>query len=458
MQKKKIGIITFAITLISLGILLLIRNFMDINLKTVFAIAWPSIIILFGIEIIITKLILSRNTEEIKTYIDPLSVIMLSIIIVIVSVYSSFSLGKGLNFFSIIKSIDFEDFSRSTLNYKDVTTYEYSFTIDSKDKDELKLINSFGDVDIIESSTDNIEIDTEIKINYNDKEYADELSKNLVKIDEGGKIISVLTDLGSKYDKDKAGNISVSYDIRMPAHIKANIENEFGDTTVRNLEKDVEINSQHGNIEVEDILGALRLKNSFGSIQVTDVKGNVDIENQHGSIHVTDIKGNTDIENQHSSVYVENIEKDASIKNQFGKVDAINVGGSLNIESEHANVDVEYVKGDLYIYDKFGNITVEGANKFIKIISNNGNISFRTDEIIEKGMEIENEFGNVDITVPLDQSGSFNVLTEFGEIKSKLGLRITEGITEQSINDFINNTNTKFYIRSKNGNINLYTN
>lgn len=441
MKKKKIGVITIAITFISLGVLLLMRNFMDINLKTAFAIAWPSIIILFGIEVIITKLILSRNSEETMTYIDPLSAVVLSIIIVIISVYSSFSSDRGLNFFSIVKFIDFGDFSKNVLNYKDVSTYKYDFTIDSMGKEELKVINRFGDVEITGNSKDNIEIYAEIEIYYNDKEYADELSKKIVKIDDNGRLTKILSDFdGVKYDKNRAGNISVSYYIRIPAHMKTNIENEFGDTILKGLEKDVEIDSRHGNIKVSDILGFVKLDNSFGSIDVTNIKGNVEIDNQH------------------DEVYVENVEKDITIKCRFGDVEVEKVGGNLNLENEHANVDVEDIKGDLYIYSRFGNTNVDNANKFIKVISKNGNISFKTEKLVEKGVEIENEFGNIDITVPSKQSGSFNVVAEFGEIKNRLGLNVTEGITEQNINDFIDNTNIKFYLRSKNGNINLNTN
>ncbi|SCG82652.1 hypothetical protein DW1_1056 [Proteiniborus sp. DW1] len=441
MQKKKIGVFTFAITLISLGILLLIRNFIEIDLKTAIGIAWPSIIILFGIEIIITKLVLSRNSEETKTYIDPLSAIILSIIIVITSIYSSFSFDRGFSFFSIVKSIDFGDFSNGVLNYKDVSTYKYDFTIESIGKEELEVINRFGDVEVIGDSVDNIEISAEIKINYNDKAYADELSKKIVKIDDKGSLTSIVSDFaGTKYDQSKAGNISISYYIRTPSHMRINIENEFGDTILKGLEKDVEINSRHGNIEVSDILGFVKLDNSFGSIDVTNIKGNVEIDNQHDEI------------------YVENVEKDITIKCKFGDVEVEKVGGNLNLENEHANVDVEDIKGDLYIYGRFGNINVDNANKFIKVISKNGNISFKTEKLVEKGLEIENEFGNIDITVPSKQSGSFNVVAEFGEIENTLGLNVTEGITEQNINDFIDNTNIKFYIRSKNGNINLNTN
>ncbi len=404
-EKKRIGLITFAITLISLGVLLLMRNFLNINLKTIISIAWPCIIILFGIEFIITKIILSKKQEDIRAYVDPLSTILLSIIIVIASIYSSFSFNDRFGFSTIIKSFDLGDISRVVSNYKDESIYNYSYSIDSKNKEELQIINSFGNVEITEGLGENIEITAEIRIRYNDEAYAEELSKSIVKIDETRSVINVLSDIdSSKYDRDRAGDIGVSYNIRVPRPIKVNVDNKFGNTAVKSNKKDVEINNQHGNIEVVDITGAAKLKNSFGN---TTVK---------------------------------------------------NISADVEVDSEHGNIVVKNVKGDLFAYNQFGNIDVDNANKFTKIISKNGNISYKTDELIEKGVEIENEFGNIDISVPSNQKGSFNIKAEFGEIKNKLGLNVTEGITEQSINDLIGNSNIKFYIRSRNGNVNLYTN
>lgn len=441
MQKKKVGVITFAITLISLGILLLMRNFIDIDLKTIISIAWPIIIILFGLEIIVTKIILSRTSEEIRTYVDPLSVIMLSIIIIIASIYSSFSFGKSLNFFSIMKSVDLGDISRITSNYKDEEAYKETLIINAENKDELQLINNFGNVEIKGGLGESIEIKTEIRIKYNDRAYADELSKNIVKIEKPSNVVRVFSDLdSSKYDKSRAGDISVNYEIRVPEHIRTTTQNKFGNTTVRNVKKDVEINNQHGNIEVTNVTGTVELYNSFGNTDIYDISESVEVDSEHGNVSV------------------KNVEVDANIKNRFGNVDAIDIGGNLNIENEHANIDVENVMKDLYVYGKFGNIEVNNANKFIKIISSNGNIVYNSNEIIQKGVEIENEFGNISISMPSNQKGNFNIIAEFGDIKNRFGLNVTEGITEQSINDFVGSSDIKFYIRSKNGDINLNTN
>lgn len=477
MQKKKIGVITFAITLISLGVLLLMKNFADIDLKTTFAIVWPSIIILFGVEIIVTKIMLSRKSEDIKFYIDPLSIILLSIIIVIASIYSSFSFSNDFGLFSIIKSFDLRDLSGITSSYIDESTYNYTFNIDAENKEEFQIISSFGNIEITENTGKNIEIVAEIKIKYNDRAYADELSKSIVKIDELGSNIRVLSDLdSSKYNKNRAGDISVNYNIHVPGHIKANVENKFGNTTIKNMKKDVDIKNQHGNIEVIEITGPIKLKNSFGNIVVENITGSVELDCAHGNVEVenvsdslvilnsfgtvkvSDVKGYVDIDNQHDSVYVDNAENNVKIKNKFGEIDVKTVKGNLNIENENGDIYIENIMGDILSYDKFGNTDIKNANKFTKIISKNGDISYKTNELIEEGVEIDNEFGDIKISVPSKQKGSFNIVAEFGEIKNKLGLNVMEGITEQSVNEFIDNSNVKFYIRSRNGDIDLNTN
>lgn len=437
MKKKKIGVITLAMTLIFLGALLLLKNFIDVDIKTVFNITWPCIIILFGLEIIITKLVLTGKFDEVKVQLEPISVIVLCIIIISISVYSNFSFNKSFNFFSIVKNLNTRNFS-TTSSYKYESEYDLSFDIDAKDKDEIQVSNGFGNVRVLESLSDSISIAAKVTIKNNNEEYAEELSKNIVKIDENGKKVKIFSDLNnSKLTKDKTMEINVDYEILVPSYIRVNVENEFGDVIVRNIKQDLEISNEFGNIEVSDVSGVIKLKNSFGDIEAINILGSVDITNQHNNI------------------YVENIEEDVSIRNQFGNVKVKNIGGSLNIDNEHGTIGVEDIEEDLFINCKFGDIEVKNAHKFIKIISSNGNISLKSRKLIEKGMEIENEFGNVYISLPSNQKGSFNVLAEIGEIRNNLGLRVSESITNQSINDVIDDANIKFYIRTRNGNINL---
>jgi len=86
MKKKKLGVITLAITLISLGVLLLLNNFADIDIFKVFSIIWPCIIILFGLEMIIVRQLYKSRNEDVNVSIDTISVILLIIIIVATSV------------------------------------------------------------------------------------------------------------------------------------------------------------------------------------------------------------------------------------------------------------------------------------------------------------------------------------------------------------------------------------
>jgi len=437
MKKKKIGVITLAITLIFLGALLLLKNFIDVDIKMVFNIAWPCIIVLFGLEIIITKTVLTKNSDETRAFVNPISVIVLCIIIITISVYSNFSFNKSLNLFSIVKHLNTGDFSTIS-SYKYKSTYDLSFDIDAEDKDEIQVSNSFGNVRILESLSDSISIAAKVTIKSNNQEYAEELSKNIVKIDESGRIVKVFRDLNSsKSIKDKAVEINVDYEILVPANVRVNVKNKLGDVIIRNIKQDLEINNEFGNIEVSDISGALKLKNYFGDIEAINILGSVDITNQH------------------NNVYVENIEDDVTIKNQFGNIKVKNLGGNLNIDNEYGTVDIKDIEEDIFVNNKFGDIYVENANKFIKIISSNGNISLKAKNLIEKGMEIENELGNVYISLPSNQKGNFNILAEIGEIRNNFGLKVSESITDQSINDVIDDSSIKFYIRTRNGNINL---
>jgi len=85
MNRKKIGTITLAITLIALGSLLLARNFIDVDTRLLLSILWPSIIIIFGIELIITKTLFAKEESKDNVKIDGLSITFLIFIVIISS-------------------------------------------------------------------------------------------------------------------------------------------------------------------------------------------------------------------------------------------------------------------------------------------------------------------------------------------------------------------------------------
>lgn len=468
MKIKKIGTITLALTLISLGLIFLLNNFLNINIIQILSIVWPSIIILLGLEIVIFNLFYKKNGDDKIFKIDGISVTFLIFIIIITSVASNINVQiNGVNFIP--------DFM---IEYKQNSEFNKEFTIEGKDKEELILNNSHGDVSIMEDNIDDIEVQIEIFIRHNDKDYAKYISDNIININtKKEKTIEITTEKDIFInDWKKVKSISVNYFIRIPKGLEVNIKNEFGDIKVDNIKGPISITNRHGDVLVQYLEEDLYVKNSYGKINIQHIDGNVGVESNHGDVFVEKIKGLLDINNTYGAVKVNNIGNKTKIKNIHNSVEAANIQGDLFINTRHGEINVQNVKGNIEMNGSYKPITidrVEGnvvtrnlhgdiilleASKHIDLISKHGDIRVETKNTISDDVRLENEYGNIKLVIPDKQQGIFEIYNKYGNIYNELDFKVTKDINESMINEKIGESENKFYLRTKNGNIEINTN
>jgi len=401
-MKKKIGIFTLAITLISLGILFLLNNFLEIDGYKIMSIMWPCIIILFGLEMIIIRQVYKKKDEDVNVTVDTLSMILLIIIVLTFSIVSNIRIA--------ISKVDFlsDGFQISpnfNVIYKYTSDFSKNFEFEGTEKDKLILYNSFGNIEIYKSDSDKVEVSATIRIKHNNEELAEDISNKIIKVDDTGRTLRIVSNTdGFKYDNDRVKDIIINYYIKVPTNISVDVENSFGKITVDGIEKDTSI------------------KNSFGDIKIKSINGQLDVENS------------------------------------FGNIDVINIEGDSIINNKYGNIDVNNIKGDLNLSNSFGSIEIFEVSEFVKIVSKSGDISLITTDRVKKGLDVDNEFGDINISLPLEQEGNFIVGTSFGKISNELGLNVDEALNEQTIRDNIGNSEVMINIRNSHGNIDIDVN
>lgn len=474
MKKKKLGVITLAITLISLGVLLLLNNFIDIDIFNIFSIIWPCIIILFGLEIIIIRLIYKKKNEDVNISIDTISIVLLIIIIISSSVTASVNMAfSGLSLF--------KDGIRISHNFNVFYKYDSKFTkdyiLESSGKDGIDVTNSFGNVEVYSSSSDKVEINAEINFKHNDEKLAEEISNKIINIDDSDRTIRIVSNIDRlQQERDKIGDISVSYYIKVPKSMMVDVENKFGNVTIDGIDKDANILNSHGNVEARSLGGKLSVENSFGNVDTDKINENVIVNNKHGNINIDNIEGDltlrnafgnieamningsVEIENSHDSILVQKVSKDVKIKGKYGNIETKNVKGKLTIENSNGNITVDKIDDEVNVANRFGNTDISEVSKSLRIVSKNGNINYSTSHPIEKGIDIDNEFGDINIDLPSTQKGSFNIVTEYGNISDRFGFAIKESINEQRINESNGNNEVKIDVRDRNGDIKILAN
>ncbi len=332
----------------------------------------------------------------------------------------------------------------------------------SKDQN-VRIRNSFGDVNVSGSGEDAAVIHAKISVKAPSKQKAQALLDKIeVEMGMKGNTLEVI----SKIDQNTIRNASFTVDItaKIPRGIDLDVENQFGDTKVIDTQSAVKATSRNGDLEVENCRST-NLDNSFGNVLAVSINGRLDLVCRNGDVRVTGVKGACYLDNQFGNTTVSditdaltlsskngNIElKDvasAEVHNAFGNLKASNLKGDLGCNMANGAIKIDNVDGSAKINSSFGEIDVAEVRGNLSIASNNGNITIKN---IAKTVDVKNSFGDITLTgananVVLDNAnGNINV----DQVKAQLNASSKFGsITGKNIMGPV-------FAKNANGNIDL---
>ena len=137
-----------------------------------------------------------------------------------------------------------------------------------------------------------------------------------------------------------ARNISIDYDITVPADTRLRTHSGSGDQTVEGLRSNLELESGSGDMRLSDLTGDLILHTGSGNVEARDVAGGFNAEAGSGDIRL-DSKGNGDVRVHTGSGNIE-------LRDVHGTVRAEAGSGDITIDGTPTGVwDVRTGSGDV---------------------------------------------------------------------------------------------------------------
>ncbi|MCK9212509.1 MAG: DUF4097 domain-containing protein [Ignavibacteriaceae bacterium] len=295
---------------------------------------------------------------------------------------------------------------------------------------------------------------------------------------------NLLNKIKNNYGKikitDCAGNLilkSINSDIDINGLSGSlDIDGDYSDIVLKGITKNTSINSKSGKQIISDIGGDLTIKSSYSTMQIDNVNGFVDVLNKGGTINVKDVDG-VKVYADYATISIKSVTgksaKDIFIKGQSGKLVLENIAGNLNIESLYSPMELRNIKGDVKIdgtsadiYGEkiTGNLNIQSnyskvfvrelssKNIFIKDQSNQVELKLIT---VPVEIDIENDYGNVNVEMPGGYSGEVNLSAEYGNISSNLPVEIKKTVNSTTTSGKVGSGNGKINIETKSANITL---
>ena len=196
--------------------------------------------------------------------------------------------------------------------------------------------------------------------------------------------------IGHIDDSELLHNISISYDLVVPAETQLHSHTGSGSQSVEGLQKQIEIESGSGSLKISDIGDTVRAETGSGEIQIDRVKGNVRTKSGSGSIRATDIAGG--FEGRTGSGHI-TLEQTAS-----GSVLANTGSGGMELRGVHGSLDARAGSGT---------ITAEGnPTGSWTVDSGSGNIHLKLASDAGFDLDAHTSSGSITVSQPVTVQGT----------------------------------------------------
>ena len=171
--------------------------------------------------------------------------------------------------------------------------------------------------------------DAERRVRYLESNPPIEQSGNYVKI-------------GHTEDRELMRNVSISYDLVVPAETRLRSNTGSGSQSIAGLRGPVKADTGSGNLRIDDIGDELEAHTGSGNIEIRSVKGRLHAQTGSGPIRATDIAGGFVATTGSGDVRLEQSSPgDGKVDTGSGTVEIHGLRGGLRVETGSGGISVE---------------------------------------------------------------------------------------------------------------------
>jgi hypothetical protein len=166
--------------------------------------------------------------------------------------------------------------------------------------------------------------------------------------------------LGHLEDPELRRNISISFEVTVPANARVRSKSGSGSQTVEGIQGALEVESGSGDVQVRSIGSTVRASTGSGSIHADRVTGNLRAKTGSGSIEATAIAGGLEAETGSGSIRME--------QTAPGAVRARTGSGDIQLGGVHGSLDAETGSGGIHAEgDPTGNWSVHTGSGTVEL-------------------------------------------------------------------------------------------
>ncbi|MBI2683659.1 MAG: DUF4097 family beta strand repeat protein [Acidobacteriales bacterium] len=285
---------------------------------------------------------------------------------------------------------------------------------------EVQVTTGSGDISIREGSGDTVTVIGRISAGTSWLEGGPSPEEKVKRLEaeppitQNGNMISI----GRIEDKDLRRNVSISYEITLPAGTKLDSQTGSGDQYIDANVGPLRAQTGSGNIKVQRVGGEARVSTGSGDVRIDAVKGRLYASTGSGNVEARQVEGGLVAETGSGDVtYEQTSPGDVSAKTGSGNIKLRNVVGGVDAHTGSGDITVDGTpKGGWEIHTGSGNINLDvpqGSQFDVNARSSSGDITINHPMLVQgliKRNRVQGKVGNGGALLSLETgSGSINI-------------------------------------------------
>jgi DUF4097 and DUF4098 domain-containing protein YvlB len=265
---------------------------------------------------------------------------------------------------------------------------------------DLQVETGSGSIDVRTGSSNEVRVVGRISANDFFGGNAEERVKRLENnppIQQSGNDIRI----GHIDDPELKHNVSVSYELVVPASTQLRASSGSGNETISGISGRLETNAGSGSLDISSIGSGVRAHTGSGNIKINGAKGSVYARTGSGSIHATDVAGGFDGETGSGQITLEQ-----------------SAPGSVRAETGSGGLDLHNLHGSLQAQAGSGNIKAEGeATGEWNVHTGSGSVQLRLPQNASFDLSAHTGSGSINLSHPVTVQGTIGKK----EVRGKVG-------------------------------------
>lgn len=306
--------------------------------------------------------------------------------------------------------------------------------------------NPRGDVSVTVGDTQTVEAQAHaVAFASSDQEAKKIFDAETARINVSGNTVLI------KSDGNDRGRVNLT--VTVPKSAKVSVNAGRGDVAIAGLGAGLDLSATHGDVHLNSITGTVQvhLSNNRHDFAAHQVDGDLIADGNCNDLTISEIKGRFSTNGQiFGEVHLENISGPVSVHTSVTDVQIAALPGDLTFDSDNLrvneskglvhvvthskDVDLNQIYGDSYVENRDGRVAVEPAGAY--------------------GVEIKNNRGDVELTLPPNASANVNGLTHNGDIVSEYELTIS-GDQNKTVSGRIGTGQAKIDLSTSNGDLRI---